>query len=621
VYDVIPVKRSHGVSFEFGERTRKDERLESGKEKGLPRVPRFVLRRPSLERFRRQLASVDAMPQLCLLGIFAGILTGSVMVVFRLLLQFGAFFFMPGDSPEAFETLPPMTRALLPLIAVTLIGVWLWPQPNRALKMGIGHVIERLAYHQGKMPLRNWINQWWVGVISVIGGLSAGREGPAIHLGSAASSWIGTRLRLPHNSLRVLVACGTAAGISASFNTPIAGVIFAMEVVMMEYTIAGFMPVILASTMGALVSWAVYGAEPAFSVPPLQLNSLLDLPWIVLTALVVGVLAGVFVRLTRGHPALAKIPFALRLAIIGGLTGAVAWWYPQVQGIGYDSLAQMLNGPMALDVLLVLAVVKLALTAICLVGGVPVGVIGPLLVSGAAAGGVLGIIGGTLMPSVVTTPALYAVLGMAAMMAAALQAPLAALLALLELTRNASIMLPGMLAVVVAVLTARQLCRCHGFFISTLNQQGLHPLQQPLMQALSRVAVPAVMERNLARTPRVIDHERAKALLDSKPTWLVITQDDKSKPPLAMKAAHLARALHDEAWLAEHPRIDLEEVPGQRLDLAPVHLEATLSEAYDTLNESGVDALYVEHTTAPMICKISGIITREAIENYYRRKR
>ncbi len=621
MYDVIPVKRSHGVSFEFGERTRKDERLESGKEKGLPRVPRFVLRRPSLERFRRQLASVDAMPQLCLLGIFAGILTGSVMVVFRLLLQFGAFFFMPGDSPEAFETLPPMTRALLPLIAVTLIGVWLWPQPNRALKMGIGHVIERLAYHQGKMPLRNWINQWWVGVISVIGGLSAGREGPAIHLGSAASSWIGTRLRLPHNSLRVLVACGTAAGISASFNTPIAGVIFAMEVVMMEYTIAGFMPVILASTMGALVSWAVYGAEPAFSVPPLQLNSLLDLPWIVLTALVVGVLAGVFVRLTRGHPALAKIPFALRLAIIGGLTGAVAWWYPQVQGIGYDSLAQMLNGPMALDVLLVLAVVKLALTAICLVGGVPVGVIGPLLVSGAAAGGVLGIIGGTLMPSVVTTPALYAVLGMAAMMAAALQAPLAALLALLELTRNASIMLPGMLAVVVAVLTARQLCRCHGFFISTLNQQGLHPLQQPLMQALSRVAVPAVMERNLARTPRVIDHERAKALLDSKPTWLVITQDDKSKPPLAMKAAHLARALHDEAWLAEHPRIDLEEVPGQRLDLAPVHLEATLSEAYDTLNESGVDALYVEHTTAPMIRKISGIITREAIENYYRRKR
>lgn len=587
----------------------------------MSRVPRFIPRRPSLERFRRQLASVDAMPQLCLLGILAGILTGTVMVVFRLLLEFGALFFIPGDNPEAFETLSPAFRAALPLVAVTLIGIWLWPQPSRALKMGIGHVIERLAYHQGKMPLRNWINQWWVGVISVIGGLSAGREGPAIHLGSAASSWIGSRLRLPHNSLRVLVACGTAAGISASFNTPIAGVIFAMEVVMMEYTIAGFLPVILAATMGALVSWAVYGAEPAFSVPPLQLNSLLDLPWIVLTALVVGMLAGGFVRLSRGHPAIVRIPFALRLAIIGLLTGAVAWWYPQVQGIGYDSLEQMLNGPMALDVLLVLAVGKLALTGLCMAGGVPVGVIGPMLVSGAAVGAVMGMIGGTLLPSVVTTPDLYAVLGMAAMMGAALQAPLAALLALLELTRNSAIMLPGMLAVVVAVLTARQLCRCQGFFLSSLNQQGLHPLQQPLMQALSRVAVPAVMERNLVRTPRVIDHDRAKALLDSKPTWLVIIQEGKDKPPLAMKAAHLARVLHDDAWLAEHEQIDLEEVPGQRLDLAPVHLEATLSEAYDTLNESGLDALYVEHTTAPMIRKISGIITREAIENYYRRKR
>ncbi|KFF49097.1 chloride channel protein [Salinicola sp. DM10] len=584
-------------------------------------MPRFALRRLSLDRFRSQLASVDAMPQLCLLGIFAGILTGSVMVLFRLLLKLGAWFFMPDGNPEAFEALPPPIRALLPLIAVCLIGVWLWPQPSRALKMGIGHVIERLAYQQGKMPLRNWINQWWVGVISVIGGLSAGREGPAIHLGSAASSWIGSRLRLPHNSLRVLVACGTAAGIAASFNTPIAGVIFAMEVVMMEYTIAGFMPVILASTMGALVSWAVYGAEPAFSVPPLQLSSLMDLPGIVLTALVVGLLAGGFVRLAQGHPAVTRLPFALRLALIGGLTALAAWWYPQVQGIGYDSIDRMLNASMTLDVLLALAVVKLALTAICMAGGVSVGIIGPLLVSGAATGALMGALGAMLWPSVVDTPALYAVLGMAAMMAAALQAPLAALLALLELTRNTEIMLPGMLAVVVAVMTARQLCGCQGFFMSHLAQQGLHPLQQPLMQALSRVAVPAVMERNLARTPRVIDHERAKSLLDAKPTWLIIMQDDKEKPPLAMKAANLARVLHDDAWLAEHPQIDLEEVPGQRLELAPVHLEATLSEAYDTLNESGVEALYVEHTTAPMIRKISGIITREAIENYYRRKR
>ena len=176
------------------------------------------------------------------------------MVAFRLLLEGGAALYMTDGDPEAFESMAPWLRALLPLLAVTIVGVLLYRQKPTARKLGVGHVIERLTYHQGRFPLRNWLNQWWVGVVVVLGGLSAGREGPAIHLGAAAASGLGQQMRLPNNSLRVLVACGTAAAISASFNTPIAGVIFAMEVVMMEYTLMSFMPVILASTMGALVA-------------------------------------------------------------------------------------------------------------------------------------------------------------------------------------------------------------------------------------------------------------------------------------------------------------------------------------------------------------------------------
>ena len=136
---------------------------------------------------------------------------------------------------------------------------------------------------------------------------------PRGHLGAAASSGLGEKLRLPHNSLRVLVGCGTAAGISASFNTPIAGVIFAMEVVLMEYTIAGFMPVILASSMGAVVAQLVYGSEPAFQVPSVSLGSLFNLPWIVMTALLIGLLAGVFIRIAQSDAWMARWPFAVRL--------------------------------------------------------------------------------------------------------------------------------------------------------------------------------------------------------------------------------------------------------------------------------------------------------------------
>ena len=575
----------------------------------------------TLESFRRQLANVDALPQLCVLGLVSGVITGAVMVAFRLLLEAGAALYMPDGDPEAFEGLTPWLRALLPIMAVTLIGLLLYRQRSTARKLGVSHVIERLTYHQGRFPLRNWLNQWWVGVVSVLGGLSAGREGPAIHLGAAASSGLGLKLRLPNNSLRVLVACGTAAGISASFNTPIAGVIFAMEVVMMEYTLMSFMPVILASTMGALVAQVMYGNEPAFRIPEVALGSLMNLPWIVVIGLVIGLMAGLFIHISRSQR-LQTLPLWLRLGVVGVGTGVLAWWFPEIQGIGYDSVAAALNNQLAINVLLALMVAKLLITAITVAGGVPIGIIGPVLVAGAATGALGGMLGGWLWPEKAADPGIYAMLGMAAMMGAVLQAPLAALMALLELTHTPNIMLPGMLVVVVACLTSRQLTGCEGFFISSVRY-GLHPLQQPLMQALSRVSVPAVMERRLVRTERMITPDQARRLLETNPMWLVIERSSDDKPVLALKAAELARWLleHDEALNGEAPSedelVDLLEIPGQRLEMAPIGLQATLSEAFLKLQDSALGALYVVHGYRPKQQRISGIITRGAIERYY----
>ena len=573
----------------------------------------------SLESFRRKLASVDALPQLCALGVVAGLLTGAVMVAFRLLLELGGVLYMPGGDHEAFEGLVPWVRSGLPLLAVAVIGLLLWRQPPAARKLGVGHVIERLTYHQGRFPLRNWVNQWWVGAVSVLGGLSAGREGPAIHLGAAAASGLGQRLRLPHNSLRVLVACGTAAGISASFNTPIAGVIFAMEVVMMEYTIAGFMPVILASTMGALVAMLVYGSEPAFQVPSVSLGSLMNLPWIVVTALFIGLLAGLFIHTARSKK-LRSLPLMARLVLVALATAVVAWWYPEVQGIGYDSLDRALAGNLAIEVLLALVIAKLLLTALTVASGIPIGIIGPVLVVGAAAGALADLVGAWLFPQLGVEPGFYAMLGMAAMMGAVLQAPLAALMALLELTHNPNIILPGMLAVVVSGLTARQLCRCEGFFVS-VTRHGLHPLQQPLMQALSRVSVPAVMERSLVTTPRMVTREQARALLAAKPVWILILRSTDEKPTLALEAADLARALIDDQELEEiapeETLVDLLEVPGLRLEMTPIHSQATLSEAFERLNDRAVDALFVEQGRATRQKRVVGVITRGSIERYY----
>lgn len=303
-------------------------------------------------------------------------------------------------------------------------------------------------------------------------------------------------------------------------------------------------------------------------------------------------------------------------------TGVLAWWFPEIQGIGYDSVAAALNNQLAINVLLALMVAKLLITAITVAGGVPIGIIGPVLVAGAATGALGGMLGGWLWPEKAADPGIYAMLGMAAMMGAVLQAPLAALMALLELTHTPTIMLPGMLVVVVACLTSRQLTGCEGFFISSVRY-GLHPLQQPLMQALSRVSVPAVMERQLVRTERMITLDQARRLLETNPMWLVIERSSEDKPVLGLKAAELARWLleHDKALDGEVPPedelIDLLEIPGQRLEMAPIGLQATLSEAFLKLQDSALGALYVVHGYRPKQQRISGIITRGAIERYY----
>lgn len=587
-----------------------------------------VLSHWNLENFRRELATVDALPQLCLLAVVSGALTGVMMIAFRELIGAGAFLLMPAGQTENFEMLPLAVRAVLPVAAVVLIGAGLYWQKKSARRLGIGHVIERFSFHQGVMARDNWLNQWWVGAVALLGGLSAGREGPAVHLGAGASGWIGQCLKLPHNSLRVLVGCGVAAGISASFNTPIAGVIFAMEVVMMEYTLTGFMPVMLAAATGAVVTQLYFGAAPAFGVPAVVDPHLIDIPWIILMSLVIGVVAGGFVRLARMEGRFHRVPRTLRFLLAGVLTGAMACFYPQVQGIGYDSVENILMGHTSLDVLIALVLGKLFLTAITFACGVPIGIVGPTLVAGAAAGALFGIAATAFLPTTIADPGLYIMLGMAAMMGAVLQAPLAAIMALLELTHSPDIILYGMLAVLSAALTARMLWGTQGFFVTARKGSSLHPLHQPVMQALSRVGVGAVMDRSVSVTTAHIEPERARKLLAARPTWLLIhRQGDRHKAdsepgraPIALLAADMARALEkrDEPGVEGGSKIDLLEIPGKRIELAPIDLEATLCEAYERLEDRRLDALYVRHTTAPMMHRVSGIITREAIENYYR---
>lgn len=568
----------------------------------------------ALEGQRLRVSRAEALPQFAALGILCGLLAAVVMIVFRVVIEFAQGALLPPGGPENYEDLGVVARFIFPMAGVLVIAAIFHRLSDASRNVGPVHVLERLAYHQGRLPLKSAIVQFVSAAVAIVSGLSVGREGPAIHLGAASASLAGQYLRLPNNSLRILVGCGVAAAIAASFNTPLAGVAFAMEVVLMEYTVVGFAPVILAAVSATAVTHIVYGAAPAFAVPTVVLKSVWELPYVLGMGLMIGMLAAAFTAIID-HTArrTGAWSFWTRAALVGALTGLCALPAPQIMGVGYDTVGNTLLGNLAISVLLTVIVFKLLVTGLTIGMGMPGGLIGPLVVIGAAAGSALGVFGQWFAPDSVSSPALYALIGLGAMMAGTLHAPLAALTAMLELTGNPNIIWPGMLAVIAAYGISRVVFGQQPIFITLMRARGLDYQNDPILQSLRRVGVGAVMDTGVAVLPRLAGRGAIDAALARSPGWLLVLDGDG--PAALLPAMDLARQRMEAPDAGD---LDLLEFPAKRLQAAPVALEATLQEALEVMEATGAEALYVLRAAAYGGTPAYGIVTRADIDKNYR---
>ncbi len=564
------------------------------------------------ERLHAHMAGMDGLWHLALFGIAAGVLAGAVIVLFRLLVESVQATFLPGGDAENYEALAWWWRLALPLAGGLLIGLVFQAAAKEARAVGVVHVMERLRYHQADLPRVNAVMQFFGAAASIVFGHSVGREGPAVHLGATAGSRLGHWFHLANSSRRTLVACGVAAAIAASFNTPLAGVIFAMEVVLMEYAVASFIPIILAAVAATVVSRYFFGDAPAFIVPPMPLGSLQELPWVLLTGVVMGAMAALFCLNLRYFSGLASDrPLWQRTTLGGLLVGLVALAAPQVMGIGYDTVDGALAGGIGIGVLALVAVAKLVATGAGLGLGLPGGLIGPTLVVGACAGAAVGGMAAQISEGPVSSAGLYAMIGMGAMMGATLQAPLAALTALLELTANPHIILPGMLAIVTASLVSSQLLRQPPVFLMLARLRGLDYRDSPVAQALRRVSVLKAMDRDVVRAPRILTVAEADALLRRQPHWILYGCDGGEVE--ALPSADLARQIVADG----EARIDLAEIPAERRQAAPIDIRASLQEARERLADAAVELLYVVDGEDPACRTLHGVVTPEDIEEHY----
>jgi CIC family chloride channel protein len=339
-------------------------------------------------------------------------------------------------------------------------------------------VIEAIAVRGGTIRPRVAVAKSVASAITIGSGGSVGREGPVVQIGAALGSVLGGNLGLSREQRRNLVGCGAAAGIAATFNAPIAAAFFALEVILGNFALTTFGPIVLASVVATAVSRARFGDAPAFQVPEYELVSWWELTTYVGLGLLCGVAACAFIWILYRCEDLAErspVPKLLRPAVGGLLLGVLLLGLPQLYGSGFTTIEEILHGRATWSLALMLIGAKVLGTSITLASGGSGGVFSPSLFIGAVTGYAGGHLIGLLAPFPTASSAAYALVGMGALLGGATHAPITSILMLFELTGDYAIILPMMLATTVSTVTARAVMR-DSIYSMKLRRKGLRLL-------------------------------------------------------------------------------------------------------------------------------------------------
>ncbi len=469
---------------------------------------RNILNRPILRLlvFARRLFRND-QAVLAALALIVGTAAAGGAIAFReaiALAQSVAYGFGHEQVVTGIADLGAWRIVLAPALGGLIIGLLVrYAMPGQEAQ-GVAHVMEAAALRGGRMPLRTGLMTAVISAMSLGVGASTGREGPAVHLGATLGSAVARPLRLSRALSRTLLGCGIAAAVAASFNAPIAGVFFALEVVVGHYALSAFAPIVLASVVGTVVSRQVYGDFPAFVLPDvLGPISVWEFPAFALLGLVSAGVAFVFMWsvMTAGRiMRQIALPLALRPALAGLLIGIAALWLPHILGVGYEATDLALKEQLALWLMVALIAAKIAATAICLGSGFGGGVFSPSLFIGAMTGGAFGTIAAAAFPAMASATGAYTLVGMGAVAGAVLGAPISTILIIFEMTGDYTLTIAVMVAVVISVTLLEQTLG-RSLFIWQLANRGVNLRQGREVGLLSRILVSDVMKRDYVTVP------------------------------------------------------------------------------------------------------------------------
>lgn len=371
----------------------------------------------------------------------------------------------------------------------------------------VADVIESRAVMDGRVSLRAGLVSAAVSAISLGAGASAGREGPAVHLGATIASLLDRWFGFSAKDRRTLLGCGAAAAVSASFNAPIAGVLFALEVILGNYALSVFGPIAAASAMAAVVTRIHLGDFPAFSPPVYGAAGPVDVALAALLGVFGGAVATIFIAAAKTLTGAAReaadkygLSYYFLPPLAGVIVGLIGAFYPEIFGVGYEAVTRALEGVYPIHLLLILLGLKILATAITVSSRFGGGVFSPGLVIGVFAGAAYGAALNLFFPGATASAGYYAMVGMGAVSGAILGAPISTTLIVFEMTGDYNITIALMVAVAIATLITQSITR-QSFFHWQLSRRGYDLSEGPQGVILQTIRVRDVMEKMPAGAP------------------------------------------------------------------------------------------------------------------------
>ena len=466
-------------------------------------------------------------------AVIIGILGAYGAIFFRYLYKLSYHLFFSTNSYETaiLYQIPWWIRLIVPVIGGLLVGFIITRVAPEVKGSGVPEVMEAFATKGGIIRFRVFIAKAITSAITLGSGGSAGREGPIVHIGAAIGSAIGQLLKVNTRQLRTFLACGAAAGISATFNAPIAGAIFAIEIIVADMRVVNMPPIIISSVVATVVSRYYLGDYPAFIVPAYDMLDARELLLYAGLGIAAGLVSVAFIRLflnTRKYFESSKLPLWLKPALGGLAVGLIGIFLPQVFGVGYETINDAIWNNLELKVLLILLIAKMIATSFTLGSGGSGGVFGPSLYFGALLGASWGIVANMLFPEWTASPGAYALVGMGAMLSGITHMPITAILMIFEFTNNYLIIPPLMIASIISVLLSSQIAK-KSIESAVLESKGINIHDKREVNLLRTILVSNVMEKDQSLIERNAPFsEVITSLLSGKNHFAIVVDERNS---------------------------------------------------------------------------------------------